>query len=74
MACVAHGALGHLVTMCKSPDTFAQEQATAALFNLLVNQVNIKTGFAFRISLITHFFSFYLLTGWKHSIAPFSGR
>lgn len=34
----ALGALGHLVAMCVSGDTFAQEQAAAALFNLLTHQ------------------------------------
>jgi hypothetical protein len=34
----ALGALGHLVAMCLSGDTFAQEQAAAAMFNLLTNQ------------------------------------
>ena len=35
----ALGGIGHLVHMCHSPDRFAQEQAVAALYNLITRQV-----------------------------------
>ena len=43
LSCIARGALGHLLTMCKSQNTFNQEQAAAALCSLLPSPVGSIT-------------------------------